>query len=169
MAYFQQQLNLVDDCPKICVPEVEMTQMHISGRDHEAILKHKPFSTFCVFTGKLLTRVMYFIALPKNSLIMVLDVNIALFTKFPPVDLHLSTALPPEVLMYVFRWVVSSDLDIRALEQLSLVCRGFYIRARSDRGWYRAMHTIPCRNTRNSTLFGRMVSECRHLKSGIKM
>ncbi|XP_062319226.1 F-box only protein 9 isoform X3 [Osmerus eperlanus] len=74
MAYFQQQLTLVDDCPKICVPEVEMTQMHIS-------------------------------------------------------------ALPPEVLMYVFRWVVSSDLDIRALEQLSLVCRGFYICARDPEIW----------------------------------
>lgn len=33
--------------------------------------------------------------------------------------------------MYIFRWVVSSDLDLRALEQLSLVCRGFYICARS--------------------------------------
>ena len=44
----------------------------------------------------------------------------------------LSTALPPEVLIYIFRWVVSSDLDLRALEQLSLVCRGFYICARLD-------------------------------------
>lgn len=35
-----------------------------------------------------------------------------------------------EVLMYIFRWVVSSDLDLRSLEQLSLVCRGFYICAR---------------------------------------
>lgn len=40
------------------------------------------------------------------------------------------TVLPREVLMYIFRWVVSSDLDMRALEQLSLVCRGFYICAR---------------------------------------
>lgn len=32
--------------------------------------------------------------------------------------------------MYIFRWVVSSELDMRALEQLSLVCRGFYISAR---------------------------------------
>lgn len=40
-------------------------------------------------------------------------------------------ALPREILMYIFRWVVSSDLDLRALEQLSLVCRGFYICARS--------------------------------------
>lgn len=59
----------------------------------------------------------------------------ALFTfpQFPcfPDGLSLtSTALPFEVLMYIFRWVVSCDLDLRALEQLSLVCRGFYICAR---------------------------------------
>ncbi|ELV11970.1 F-box only protein 9 [Tupaia chinensis] len=42
---------------------------------------------------------------------------------------HISV-LPMEVLMYIFRWVVSSDLDLRSLEQLSLVCRGFYICAR---------------------------------------
>uniref|UniRef100_A0AAY4DV29 F-box only protein 9 n=1 Tax=Denticeps clupeoides TaxID=299321 RepID=A0AAY4DV29_9TELE len=41
-------------------------------------------------------------------------------------QVHIS-ALPTEVLMYIFRWVVSCDLDLRALEQLSLVCRGFYI------------------------------------------
>lgn len=44
---------------------------------------------------------------------------------------NLFAALPREILMYIFRWVVSSDLDLRALEQLSLVCRGFYICARS--------------------------------------
>uniref|UniRef100_S4R7H3 F-box only protein n=1 Tax=Petromyzon marinus TaxID=7757 RepID=S4R7H3_PETMA len=43
---------------------------------------------------------------------------------------HIS-ALPVEVLVYVFRWVVSSDLDLRSLEQLSMVCRGFYMCARS--------------------------------------
>uniref|UniRef100_A0A2I3S1J2 F-box only protein n=1 Tax=Pan troglodytes TaxID=9598 RepID=A0A2I3S1J2_PANTR len=43
--------------------------------------------------------------------------------------------LPMEVLMYIFRWVVSSDLDLRSLEQLSLVCRGFYICARDPEIW----------------------------------
>uniref|UniRef100_A0A3B4BJV5 F-box only protein 9 n=1 Tax=Periophthalmus magnuspinnatus TaxID=409849 RepID=A0A3B4BJV5_9GOBI len=46
----------------------------------------------------------------------------------PEVDMaqtHIS--LPREIVMYIFRWVVSSELDMRALEQLSLVCRGFYI------------------------------------------
>ncbi|KAG7492960.1 hypothetical protein MATL_G00020970 [Megalops atlanticus] len=74
LAYFQQQLTLQDMSLKICEPEVEMTQLHIS-------------------------------------------------------------ALPTEVLMYIFRWVVSSELDLRALEQLSLVCRGFYICARDPEIW----------------------------------
>ena len=29
--YFQQQLSMKDSSPKICSPESEMTQMHISG------------------------------------------------------------------------------------------------------------------------------------------
>ncbi|NWZ23212.1 FBX9 protein, partial [Asarcornis scutulata] len=45
-------------------------------------------------------------------------------------------SLPLEVLMYIFRWVVSSDLDLRSLEQLSLVCRGFYICARDPEIWH---------------------------------
>ncbi|GAB5571618.1 F-box only protein 9 isoform X1 [Prionailurus iriomotensis] len=47
---------------------------------------------------------------------------------------HISV-LPMEVLMYIFRWVVSSDLDLRSLEQLSQVCRGFYICARDPEIW----------------------------------
>ncbi|KAF7656209.1 hypothetical protein LDENG_00045160 [Lucifuga dentata] len=74
VSYFEHQLNLESSFPKICTPELEMTQVHIS-------------------------------------------------------------ALPREVLMYIFRWVVSSDLDMRALEQLSLVCRGFYICARDPEIW----------------------------------
>ncbi|XP_062851058.1 F-box only protein 9 isoform X2 [Trichomycterus rosablanca] len=74
LAYFQQKLTLGHFSQKICDPEVETSQVHIS-------------------------------------------------------------ALPPEVLMYIFRWVVSWDLDMRALEQLSLVCRGFYICARDPEIW----------------------------------
>ncbi|XP_026882352.2 F-box only protein 9 [Electrophorus electricus] len=74
LAYFQQQLTVGCSSLKICEPEAETSQMHIS-------------------------------------------------------------ALPLEVLMYIFRWVVSSDLDMRALEQLSLVCRGFYICARDPEIW----------------------------------
>jgi len=85
LAYFHQQLSLKDSSPKICSPESEMTQLHIS-------------------------------------------------------------ALPPEVLMYIFRWVVSSDLDMRALEQLSLVCRGFYICARDPELWRSACMRVWGRN-----------------------
>ncbi|XP_041645789.1 F-box only protein 9 isoform X2 [Cheilinus undulatus] len=58
---------------------------------------------------------------------------------------HIS-ALPREILMYIFRWVVSSDLDMRALEQLSLVCRGFYICARDPEIWHSACMRVWGRN-----------------------
>lgn len=32
LAYFEQQLTLESSFPKICTPELEMTQMHISGK-----------------------------------------------------------------------------------------------------------------------------------------
>ncbi|PKK33725.1 F-box protein 9, transcript variant X3 [Columba livia] len=72
---FQQQLTLQESPVKLCQPEVDVSQTHIS-------------------------------------------------------------VLPMEVLMYIFRWVVSSDLDLRSLEQLSLVCRGFYICARDPEIWH---------------------------------
>uniref|UniRef100_UPI0037E74663 F-box only protein 9 n=1 Tax=Semicossyphus pulcher TaxID=241346 RepID=UPI0037E74663 len=59
--------------------------------------------------------------------------------------MHIS-ALPREILMYIFRWVVSSDLDMRALEQLSLVCRGFYICARDPEIWHSACIRVWGRN-----------------------
>eukprot|EP00069_Balaena_mysticetus_P021502 bmy_03094T0 len=58
LSYFQQQLTFQESVLKLCQPELESSQTHIS-------------------------------------------------------------ALPMEVLMYIFRWVVSSDLDLRSLEQLS--------------------------------------------------
>lgn len=84
LAYFEQQLTL-ELHPKICTPELEMTQTHIS-------------------------------------------------------------ALPREILMYIFRWVVSSEVDMRALEQLSLVCRGFYICARDPEIWRSACLRVWGRN-----------------------
>ncbi|XP_071336909.1 F-box only protein 9 [Trachinotus anak] len=60
-------------------------------------------------------------------------------------QMHIS-ALPREILMYIFRWVVSSDLDMRALEQLSLVCRGFYICARDPEIWRSACLRVWGRN-----------------------
>ncbi|XP_072247198.1 F-box only protein 9 [Leuresthes tenuis] len=85
LAYFEQQFTLESSFLKICTPELEMTQIHIS-------------------------------------------------------------ALPREILMYIFRWVVSSDLDMRALEQLSLVCRGFYICARDPEIWRLACLRVWGRN-----------------------
>ncbi|CAE1261157.1 FBXO9 [Acanthosepion pharaonis] len=47
---------------------------------------------------------------------------------------HISS-LPVEVVMYIFKWVVSTELDTRSLEQLSQVCRGFYLCARDEELW----------------------------------
>lgn len=74
LSYFQQQLTFQEASLKLCQPEYDTSQTHIS-------------------------------------------------------------VLPMEVLMYIFRWVVSSELDLRSLEQLSLVCKGFYICARDPEIW----------------------------------
>ena len=50
--------------------------------------------------------------------------------------------LPMEVLVAILKWVVSADLDLRALERCSAVCRTFYLAARSDDIWRRV-----CANT----------------------
>lgn len=47
---------------------------------------------------------------------------------------HIS-ALPWEILMYIFKWVVSIELDILSLERLAEVCRGFYVCARDEEVW----------------------------------
>ncbi|XP_041361762.1 F-box only protein 9-like [Gigantopelta aegis] len=49
--------------------------------------------------------------------------------------MHHISILPIEVILYIFKWVVSADLDIQALETLSEVCRGFYLCARDERIW----------------------------------
>lgn len=47
---------------------------------------------------------------------------------------HISI-LPREVLLYIWKWVASSELDMRSLEQLALVCRGFYLCSRDAELW----------------------------------
>ena len=47
---------------------------------------------------------------------------------------HIS-ALPLEILLYILRWVVSSELDTRSLEMCSFVCRGFYLCCRDSEIW----------------------------------
>lgn len=51
--------------------------------------------------------------------------------------LHFSN-LPIEIILYILRWVVSSDLDLRSLEQCSAVSKGFYICARDPEIWKQA-------------------------------
>lgn len=49
-------------------------------------------------------------------------------------ETHIS-ALPTEILLYILRWVVSSDLDLRSLEMFGQTCRGFYLCARDQEIW----------------------------------
>lgn len=55
-------------------------------------------------------------------------------------SLHISN-LPVEIILYILRWVVSTNLDLRSLEQCSMVCKGFYICARDDDIWRLACQT----------------------------
>lgn len=48
--------------------------------------------------------------------------------------MHISD-LPPEIIMNILRWVVSSQLDMRSLEQFSAVCKGFYVYGRDEELW----------------------------------
>lgn len=43
--------------------------------------------------------------------------------------------LPSEVLNYILKWVVSSELDVKSLEACSQVSRGFYVAARDEEIW----------------------------------
>merc|ERR1719433_2619014 len=49
---------------------------------------------------------------------------------------HISS-LPMEVLIHILKWVVSSELDLKSLENFSRVCRGFYVAARASDIWRR--------------------------------
>lgn len=54
---------------------------------------------------------------------------------------HISD-MPTEVLLYILRWVVSGQLDLRSLEQCALVSRGFYICARDPDIWRLACRRV---------------------------
>lgn len=41
LAYFEQQLNVESSFPKICSPELDLTQMHISGKNLSLFLDCK--------------------------------------------------------------------------------------------------------------------------------
>lgn len=46
--------------------------------------------------------------------------------------------LPMEVILYILKWVVSNELDLKSMERFSRVCRGFYLLARDAEIWRRA-------------------------------
>ncbi|PVD32500.1 hypothetical protein C0Q70_07939 [Pomacea canaliculata] len=74
--------------------------------------------------------------------------------------------LPVEVLMYIFYWVVSSELDVRSLEMLSEVCRGFYLCARDENLWKAICLKIWGKNCGSSKKYGtwrRMYLDRPHL------
>lgn len=50
--------------------------------------------------------------------------------------------MPAEVLLYILRWVVSGDLDMRSLDRCALVSRGFYIYARDPEIWRLACQRV---------------------------
>ncbi|CAA9995472.1 unnamed protein product [Nesidiocoris tenuis] len=62
------------------------------------------------------------------------QIRISCHPRHPSNATHIS-ALPLEVLQYILRWVVSSDLDLRSLEMCARVCRGFYMSCRDQELW----------------------------------
>lgn len=46
--------------------------------------------------------------------------------------------LPMEVILYILKWVVSNELDLKSMERFAGVCRGFYLLARDTEIWKRA-------------------------------
>ncbi|CAF0868647.1 unnamed protein product [Didymodactylos carnosus] len=52
----------------------------------------------------------------------------------PQKGTHISS-LPSEVVIYIMRWVISNELDVRSLEQCSKVCKGFYVCSRDQELW----------------------------------
>lgn len=56
-------------------------------------------------------------------------------TKRSPQDAMHFSDMPIEVVMLIMKWVVSDQLDIRSLENLSRVCKGFYVCARDPEIW----------------------------------
>ncbi|XP_065886479.1 F-box only protein 9-like [Dysidea avara] len=52
----------------------------------------------------------------------------------PTTQAHIS-CLPQEIMITILRWTVSSDLHLQCLEQVSMVCKGFYLLARQPSIW----------------------------------
>lgn len=69
-----------------------------------------------------------------------------------PKTTHISD-LPREIIAYLLKWVVSSELDLRSLEQVSLVCRGLYVCTRDSEIWKLACLSV-WKNECNPATFG---------------
>ncbi|XP_018335122.1 F-box only protein 9 [Agrilus planipennis] len=54
--------------------------------------------------------------------------------KYEPEGIHIRD-LPTEIMLYILKWVVSSDLDMRSLEICSRVSRGFFLCSRDSEIW----------------------------------
>lgn len=55
--------------------------------------------------------------------------------------------LPPEIILYILQWVISEDCDVRSVERVSAVSRGFYLLARDPDLWKllcQKMWTVDC-------------------------
>lgn len=64
------------------------------------------------------------------------------------------SALPLELVIYIFKWVVTPDLDMKSLENLSQVCRGFYLCSRDEEIWRLACLRIWNVNVGKAKKFG---------------
>lgn len=69
-----------------------------------------------------------------NATLLLSNIIVTIAIHFLFQTTHIS-ALPIEIVLYILRWVVSSELDLRSLEMFSRVCRGFYISARDSEIW----------------------------------
>lgn len=43
--------------------------------------------------------------------------------------------LPTEIIFYILKWIVSNQLDLHSLEQVSATCKGLYLCARDEDIW----------------------------------
>lgn len=91
--------------------------------------------------------------LTARFLKLVLKTNQICFPEYEQKMSHISL-LPREIILYIFKWVVSSDLDFRTLEQLSMVCRGFYLCARDPEIWRLACYKVWGVNTGSANKYG---------------
>lgn len=65
---------------------------------------------------------------------LILLENSLCMRNFPQSTTHISD-IPIEVLIVILKWVISDQLDMRSLENFSLVCKGFYVCSNDPELW----------------------------------